>query len=140
MTEEIKYNKDEKWVPYKQLEETPQQTIDRLEQENKELKAQVDYLSKRETELISEITDIVTENKNFNEELIDFSKRMENQRENYYKEYNKYRSALEEIKNSVINYLPEKNYKFAKSFNPEEFELLENILNKINEVLGENNE
>lgn len=38
MTEEIKYNKDEKWIPYKQLTETPQQTIDRLEQENKELK------------------------------------------------------------------------------------------------------
>lgn len=35
---EIKYNKDEKWIPYKQLAETPQQTITRLEQENKELK------------------------------------------------------------------------------------------------------
>jgi hypothetical protein len=33
MTEEIKYNKNEKCVPYEQLAETPQQTITRLEQE-----------------------------------------------------------------------------------------------------------
>lgn len=42
MTEEIKYNKDEKWVPYKQLTETPQQTIARLEQERDELQKTIE--------------------------------------------------------------------------------------------------
>ena len=35
MQEEIKYNKDEKWISYEQLAETPQQTIAHLEQEVK---------------------------------------------------------------------------------------------------------
>lgn len=34
-----------------------------------------------------------------NKELKEYSQRMENQRENYYKEYNKCRSVLEEIRN-----------------------------------------
>lgn len=42
MTEEIKYYKEKeyplKWIPAEELEETPQQTIDRLKQENEKLK------------------------------------------------------------------------------------------------------
>ena len=45
MTEEIRYNKDEKWIPYKQLAETPQQTIGRLEQENKQMKSALEEIS-----------------------------------------------------------------------------------------------
>ena len=90
-----------------------------LEQENKEMKAQVDYLSKRETELISEITDIVADNKSFNEELIGKIAKLENEnkelkekvksRENELANMaeqanmriNNYRSGLEEILESA---------------------------------------
>ena len=54
MTEEIKYNKDEKWIPYNELGETPQQTIDRLKQENENAKTTVEechkYMAKLEDE------------------------------------------------------------------------------------------
>lgn len=78
MTEEIKYNKDEKWIPYKQLAETPQQTIDRLEQENKELKSDVLKWQKA------------------------FSRQYQiNENKGYSKAEENYRSALEEIREIV---------------------------------------
>jgi len=107
------------------------------EQENKEQKAQVDYLSKRETELISEITDIVADNKSFNEVLIDFSKRMVNQRENYYKEYNKYRAALEEIKDYADALYNEPLIDGSKI---RLHSGMYRIKTKINKVLGKDNE
>ena len=58
-----------------------------------------------------------------NKELKEYSKRMENQRENYYKEYNKYRSALEEIRNLV------RGHKIVDEVR------LKSILDKINEAL-----
>ena len=44
ITEEIKYYKEKeyplKWIPAEEMEETPQQTIERLKQENEKLKSE----------------------------------------------------------------------------------------------------
>lgn len=66
--------------------------------------------------------DEVNELKQENKELKEYSQRMENQRENYYKEYNKYRSALEEIR-EVIYYCGHKD-------------VVDKVLPRINEVLN----
>lgn len=98
-----------------------------LEQENKELKIYIESNKQQ----VEEVEMLVMDNNRLQQDA-------ENLKDVIYYDVEKYRSALEEIRNSVINYLPKENYKFARSFNPEKFELLENILNKINEVLNDN--
>ena len=86
MTEEIKYYKEKeyplKWIPAEEMEETPQQTIERLERENRELKEKFNFM----------------ETANDIKKLDIDSLRNTN---------NKLRSVLEEIKNLVkeISYL-----------------------------------
>lgn len=87
------YCEYEKDCYYKQLQ--------RLKQENKDLKKQIEsdkglitVGGKQQYEYLQRIDELEQENK----ELKEYSQRMENQRENYYKEWKKYRSALEEIK------------------------------------------
>jgi DNA repair exonuclease SbcCD ATPase subunit len=65
-----------------------------------------------------------------NKELKEYSQRMENQRENYYKEYNNYRSALEEIR-EIVKDLKQTKIPFC--------EIEEKIQTKVNEVLNESN-
>lgn len=107
MTEEIKSQLDY----FKDEPKYLRKVIDELEQENNAYKQSE-----------QEATEIIAE-------LKEYSQRMENQRENYYKEYNKLRSALEEIKHIL-------------EFHKDELEeCLHNdidgmIQNKINEVLG----
>ena len=58
MTEEIKYYKEKeyplKWIPAEEMEETPQQTIARLERENKELKEEIQFHNKENSNLLAE--------------------------------------------------------------------------------------
>lgn len=63
MTEEIKYNKDEKWISYKQLAETPQQTIARLEQENKANLKQIELDVEHICNLNKRINELEQENR-----------------------------------------------------------------------------
>ena len=67
-----------------------------------------------------------------NEELKDYSRRMENQRENYYKEYKRYRSALEEIRKMTKKY----NAKVGDTIIANPIQDCYDIYCKINEVLG----
>lgn len=133
-------------------------SIKRLEQENKILKSNTnvlnDYILKNE-QLKTNIDSLVKINESLKQEnnaykqseqeaieiikeLKEYSQRMENQRENYYKEYNNYRSALEEIREIA---------KFNQFYNPEYLLIngdigqiqdlkMTEIYNKINEVLG----
>ena len=65
MTEEIKYYKEKeyplKWIPVEELEETPQQTIDRLKQENEELKKKIQILNKDSYTRLREMSVLDTE-------------------------------------------------------------------------------
>ena len=72
-----------------------------------------------------------------NKELKEYSQRMENQRENYYKEYNKLRSALEEIKNDLKEVCKEECDYTKPKFCGDCDCRYGQILNKINEVLDE---
>lgn len=87
---------------YKQLK--------RLEQENNAYKQSE-----------QEATEIIAE-------LKEYSQRMENQRENYYKEYKKYRSALEEI-NLILDELKQQ-YDYMADYSE-----IKEIQDKIKEVL-----
>lgn len=90
-----------------------------------DLKSQLDYFKDEPKYLRKVINELEQENK----ELKEYSKRMENQRENYYKEYNKYRSALEEIK-TYLNTLSSIDSDFTNT------ETYLRIQDTINEVLN----
>lgn len=94
-------------------------------------------------EYLSELKRLEQENK----ELKEYSQRMENQRENYYKEYNNYRSALEKIREieKLAYYpkgMPEKlltQWDFILHAIDDYEQRRIKILTKINEVLNESN-
>lgn len=136
MTEELKSQLDY----FKDEPKYLRKVIDELEQENKDLKKQIESQKglitiggKQQYEYLQRIDELkkTVENqkleyeelqcdlsevenacgcyqsenaelKQENKELKEYSQRMENQRENYYKEYNKYRSALEEIRENLV--------------------------------------
>ena len=77
-----------------------------------------------------------------NEELKEFKKIAIDNADKVYNKMLDYCSALEEIRNAIIEYLPKKqgDYNFSKSFNPAEYALLEYIQLQINEVLGNENQ
>lgn len=132
MTEEIKYYKEKeyplKWIPAEEMEETPQQTIDRLKQENKELKVVKEQLKKWNDENLKRQDEMQL--------WIDLA---EEQRK-------KYRSALEEIKEIATNYFEEcgvpDDYFKRNNYSWKQHQIkaftckLQQIIDKINEALG----
>ena len=137
MTEEIKYYKEKeyplKWISAEELEKTPQQTIDRLEQENRELKDNNNHL-----QVI--IDDGRAENKRFREENKKLKEEVEARRK-YSSAWNdklqtdKYIKALEEIREILCE-----GRTFYDGYFDVPYEQLvrsDKAIKKINEVLNE---
>ena len=119
MSEEIKFKKEDVDILEEQIKQLKQENeaYKLSEQEAKEIIAELEYKNKK----------LNTQNAGLQATLREWDR------------FNKYRKALKEIREAIIENVPKKqgDYNFSKSLNPDKYALLEYIQNKIDEALND---
>ena len=106
MTEEIKYYKEKeyplKWILAEELEETPQQTIDRLKQENETIREHCKQVDETNKILYQEKCELIQENEKLRKENERLAETPQWRQIKDMANNNNYRKALEEIREVAI--------------------------------------